>query len=364
MSDVLDGEEWADRFTLKIAQCVRCSHWHKGETTCDAFPDEIPSAIFIHGEKHTESFSGDHGIQFELRTEKHLAGQHDQSSHGRGGAGSGVVGQGKELSPETTNRIAKTIADALHFPKDKITTEHIDEDIIVGGKSFKLAGEYNSTTDTVRIKEQGWNNSDDVVRIVSHEVQHHRWHTTMKALTKEMNIIDGEGSSKILKPDGTVRDDFQRRFPVYHKLNKSWTDRDPAQMEKDDGVSSYSKAYWDKFNEVRSMTGNSSSAYFQEAVNETLSEIAAIKSQTGIIEGGKSLRDLYKAMDAAYFEVRSDQYRWKAAGVSEMEDGEQIVMYWDKAFNPVDLENAHFVTIAESGSWMIAEIPVEENADG
>jgi hypothetical protein len=45
---------------------MRCKHF-QGVVKCAAFPDRIPDAIWLQGNKHTEPFPGDHGIQFEQR---------------------------------------------------------------------------------------------------------------------------------------------------------------------------------------------------------------------------------------------------------------------------------------------------------
>jgi hypothetical protein len=47
--------------------CIQCKHLiiALGPMKCDAFPDGIPDEILWGGNKHTEPFPGDHGIQFK-----------------------------------------------------------------------------------------------------------------------------------------------------------------------------------------------------------------------------------------------------------------------------------------------------------
>jgi len=51
-----------------IAQpaCMTCRHYNREKpSTCDAFPDRIPDAIYSGGNPHTEPVAGDHGIRYE-----------------------------------------------------------------------------------------------------------------------------------------------------------------------------------------------------------------------------------------------------------------------------------------------------------
>lgn len=52
--------------------CLKCKHYHRdkvNELTCEAYPDGIPDEILQSVVDHTESYEGDHGIQFEERKE-------------------------------------------------------------------------------------------------------------------------------------------------------------------------------------------------------------------------------------------------------------------------------------------------------
>ena len=45
-------------------QCLGCAHFHL-TGGCDAFPEEIPQAIFTGEHDHTQPYPGDNGIRFE-----------------------------------------------------------------------------------------------------------------------------------------------------------------------------------------------------------------------------------------------------------------------------------------------------------
>ena len=51
--------------------CMWCKHYHRASgARCDAFPDGIPDEILLHRNPHAMPFPGDHGIQFELDSER------------------------------------------------------------------------------------------------------------------------------------------------------------------------------------------------------------------------------------------------------------------------------------------------------
>jgi hypothetical protein len=45
--------------------CHLCKHLHKGDLTCDAFPDAIPNDILSSIIDHRKPFPNDNGIMFE-----------------------------------------------------------------------------------------------------------------------------------------------------------------------------------------------------------------------------------------------------------------------------------------------------------
>jgi len=54
--------------TQIIPQCLGCKHFHNDkEFTCEAFPKGIPEKIIINEIDHRISYTGDHGIRFELK---------------------------------------------------------------------------------------------------------------------------------------------------------------------------------------------------------------------------------------------------------------------------------------------------------
>jgi hypothetical protein len=67
MRAVLTG----DRIPTLSLVCSSCRHL-RGFRRCDAFPEEIPLAIWVGENDHRLPVAGDHGIRFEPLTEEQM----------------------------------------------------------------------------------------------------------------------------------------------------------------------------------------------------------------------------------------------------------------------------------------------------
>ena len=64
--------------TEGLTICWACKHLRSDSavldgwmvSTCDAFPDGIPTKIFVDGFDHRQEFAGDNGVRFEPVTEE------------------------------------------------------------------------------------------------------------------------------------------------------------------------------------------------------------------------------------------------------------------------------------------------------
>lgn len=61
----MDDEEFFRKYS-KAPPCIHCIHYNsQAMKTCKAFPEGIPDEIWLNNNPHTQSYPGDHGIQFE-----------------------------------------------------------------------------------------------------------------------------------------------------------------------------------------------------------------------------------------------------------------------------------------------------------
>lgn len=79
------------------------------------------------------------------------------------------------------------------------------------------------------------------------------------------------GSDDFMRPDGTLKEPYDKRYPVY----SAWQDAMATSTQdfaKTDGVSGYSRDWWDAWHAGKANT--------DQAMHETLAEIARVKLET------------------------------------------------------------------------------------
>jgi len=69
---ILDESEWEEQTTAFSEMCMFCIHLDKDITkrACEAYPDGIPTKIWMNEFDHRKPYPGDHGIKFESSTPK------------------------------------------------------------------------------------------------------------------------------------------------------------------------------------------------------------------------------------------------------------------------------------------------------
>lgn len=157
-----------------------------------------------------------------------------------------------------------------------------------------------------------------VPSVIAHEIEHQKFQQVLdqkaaeyKQIEAEMDRIEAAGKDSWrdgpLKADGTVRDTYRGRWPAYEALAATM-DSNMTKLKTDDGVTAYSREWWDAYTKGK---GNVS---YESAMHETLAEMAYnetlmggekrllgpadeegnyTKSATG---GSKVWRDLYAAV--------------------------------------------------------------------
>lgn len=188
-------------------------------------------------------------------------------------------------------RRSETIASNMGVPSSIIqVVDKEPREFIVGNQQFKEAGHYDPSTGMIEINAR--NSYSDRMSITNgiaaHEVSHAIYDAARRAQSlehEEISNLPSEEYNRLYRMSGYARPEMQQeileRWPVsamfYRHIGDSFMEteaeqqgtslyvRRAEQLQKDDGVSEYSKSYWDP-------KAVNQSGGFERAVNETLAE--------------------------------------------------------------------------------------------
>lgn len=157
----------------------------------------------------------------------------------------------------------------------------------VGDIEYTSGGDYDPNTGKINIVVSGRHAPQQLVAILSHEVQHHKYDTVKAAYDKEIDRRSDADLEKYydsemnLKPEHA--DEFAKRFPTIHALKATRFNRGRRkQYEESDGCTPYSTAYWEN------VTDDFHSR--DTAFNETLAEVAKLDYKGKL--AGKTLAEM------------------------------------------------------------------------
>ncbi|HEY2244161.1 MAG TPA: hypothetical protein VGH47_08060, partial [Xanthobacteraceae bacterium] len=266
----------------------------------------------------------------------------------RGSAGAGVMTLtwGEEVTPEELQvyaeqdkaheqmvlGMASSVAKDLKFPADKIqlgSEGEAAQNFVLNGKQFKAAGlAYTRAADpamqgTIKLFPRRIWDEKNAQGITAHEIEHIKFQNALDRHQQERDAVMKEpgpppnpnsehhwervgGTDAVMKPDGTLRAPYDQKYPVYQLIEQTLHTIPTDDFAAGDGVSSYSKEYWEQFDKDRTAVN------LRSAHHETLAEMARAKYQSGKFpehqgatpaarkQNGKIWRNLYRAVDKVH----------------------------------------------------------------
>jgi hypothetical protein len=246
---------------------------------------------------------------------KHPRGQPDNAGQfgpGGGGEKSGTEGE-KSLEKPANNTPtmagrgdevlfnAKAVADRQGFDSSKISISDEVKTFKLGDVEYKYAGAAFLKEGTITLYPNVIH-PGTTIGITAHEIMHQKWQAIFDAYVAERDAASAKSSEldwndrllAPMKPDGSLRDEAKKDYPIYAKFEPIL--RDQSKFYKDDGVTEYSKAYWNLWNKGEMRT--------DLAFHETLAEMARLHLETDQIPGTGRWQRLYKAVLSTYPKVK------------------------------------------------------------
>jgi hypothetical protein len=172
----------------------------------------------------------------------------------------------KNLSDKAT-RTAKE----LNFNTSKISITLENKMFSLNGKEYPYAGEANLTEGKIILYEK--NITYGVEELLAHEIEHIKYQTFLINLDNEIKVMQKElqlmptGANDPMLPDGTLRNGWEKKFPLYQAHTKLMNKNSIKDFAETDGTTNYSEEWW--------KAHHNGEATSSQAFHETLAEIAA-----------------------------------------------------------------------------------------
>jgi hypothetical protein len=149
---------------------------------------------------------------------------------------------------------------------------------------------------------------------MAHEVGHQKYQTVLTAVQAERSRMNVELTQnpgltdQIMNPDGTWKPAFEKiygeKYPLYTRFWKH--DQNSDKRAKADGVTAYSKTYWEQ-----AKPGTPNQVPDHLASHETIAEIAMLEVEKG---EQRAMRDLKPVWRSYYRDVMKTYNELREAG--------------------------------------------------
>jgi hypothetical protein len=200
-------------------------------------------------------------------------------------------------------RAVYSVADAHGFPHSKIVITSEPRSFELNGHHLDEAGSYDPTTGIITIRASEFTESTHVIPVMEHEIEHAVFHEVESArrderaaLFADPAVVSESYRNSGMKPDGTLRtQELKDKYPLYTRF-QSTLDA-PDVLYKADGISSYSKMWWDAVKAGHAQT--------EQAINETLAEVASQDAQEAGFTVKPVWRKLYNDYNKTYQELKA-----------------------------------------------------------
>lgn len=201
----------------------------------------------------------------------------------------------KSHTAEVTDAVQE-VAKQRGFPLDKVIVTQDTNTMTLNGSEANAAGLYDSKDKTITIYPKEIPDAETAKGVMAHEIEHHMFDVVERAARDQYARMITETDADHPK----TPEEIAKAYPLYSKLNRFFSK--PARLAQEDGVSRYSRQYWEGV-----LTGD---VPLQTAVHETLGEIARIDALHGVAtkavnndfdeEVGQHWRKLFTTVNTAY----------------------------------------------------------------
>ena len=227
-------------------------------------------------------------------------------------------------------RIVQDTRESWGYRGDVEVKNELGGEFEVGGLKWRAAGLCRLSSRDVTIFSPSLMTVDAIRHISAHEMMHGTFEEVYSQYDSDQDRIGSlaQSGDERIHPSGELKTGNEKQFPTYARFWKFREDTPPADFASDDGITNYSKAYWEDYKKGK--------CTFHTAMHETMAEIAAVHEATGVIQGSKIFKDYYKAVRDEYRMITGQQKARKAKlSLKDQRLFTDHVMYLDARFNRV-----------------------------
>jgi len=223
----------------------------------------------------------------------------ERDDHGRWTGGGATAPEGQpvgehphiaiaENNPQAENVrrmsiMVENVSKNLGFPPTRITISDEDKKFMLNGKEYFYAGGADLQSGEVTLYS-GHLDAASTEPTTAHEIMHEKFQDFMNDYGKERDEVFKDpgpppnpnseniwerrgGSDAVMKPDGTLREGYAEKYPLYQRMAEFDKAHSTEDLSKSDGITNYSKEWWKAWNE--------GTAHTEQAMHETLAEMSA-----------------------------------------------------------------------------------------
>lgn len=184
-------------------------------------------------------------------------------------------------------------AERQGYPTGKVLVSFDTKQFQLSGQNYNYAGSCDLKTGLITIWPQIA--GAQMPGVMAHEIEHAKFQGALDKYMEERSRLikddrkDSEGKD-VTRANGEIRDEFKKDYPITNALWESYEKPGGStKMTEEDGVSPYSKMWWDSWKNGEAKT--------DQAFHETMAEMARIRFETGVLPGAPIWRKYFHVME-------------------------------------------------------------------
>lgn len=220
-------------------------------------------------------------------------------------------------------KLAAETAKQMDFNSKYITVSDEHRTFELNGKTYNYAGAAFLDASHAVVLYTPHINAENVQAVTAHEIEHQKYQAFIDDYAKEKEALFNDPDYKatlpkwegdkmvhsgrpdnFMRPDGSLHEPFASRYPVYTAWDEANRPSITEGFAKSDGVSGYSRDWWDAWHAQKANTS--------QAMHETLAEIGRLRYEAKANRAAHDSNVEYIKSHGGQW-TSADESKWRAA---------------------------------------------------